>query len=118
MGRKLSGGGTTFPPTAELRKAGAMFKGKLIGVRMQDFGYGEKPVYKFAALDADCDFKSGGNLVEAPAEGAEVEIIAPTVLAKQLSTVKPGEIVTIKGLGEGEKKKGRNAPWLFDSEVE
>lgn len=118
MGRKLNAGGGTFPPTAELRKVGAMFKGKLLGLRMQDFGYGEKPVYKFAAIDADCEFTNGGLPAEAPAEGAEAEVIAPTVLAKNLALAKVGETITIKGLGAGEKKKGRNAPWLFDVEAE
>jgi hypothetical protein len=115
MGRKLQSQ-DGFPAHPMLRdKIGATITAKMIGSRLAKTQYGEKPVFNVSVIDADCDFQKDGLPYE-PAEGEIVEIMAPTVLAKQLAQVKAGETfkTTYKGLG----KKGKgNAPHLFDSEV-
>lgn len=115
MGRKLQSN-EGFPASPYLRdKVGATVTGVMRGSRVVKTQYGDKTVYQFTIVDADCDFMKDGLPYE-PAEGELVEIMAPTVLGKHLAQVKPGETfkTTYKGLG----KKGKgNAPHLFDTEV-
>lgn len=115
MGRKLTNM-DGFPASPLLRdKVGAWLTGTLQEVRVAKTQFGEKPVYKVKLVDADCAFTKDG-LPHEPAEGEIVELMPPTVLARHLAQVKPGETfkTTYKGLG----KKGKgNAPHLFDTEV-
>lgn len=110
MGRTIpdeGGNGGDFPPTAELREANAMLKGVLDGRVERDLGYGMKPIYRFKVLDASCKFMLQKQEVQ-PNEGALVEVIAPTRLARQLAHVAVGETVTIENAGK--KKVGRGQP--------
>lgn len=115
MGRKLQSQ-DGFPASPYLKdKIGATVTGTMKGNRLVKTQFGEKTVYSFAVVDADCDFKKDGLPYE-PAAGEIVEIMAPTVLGKHLAQVKEGETfkTTYKGLG----KKGKgNAPHLFDTEI-
>lgn len=99
--------GGDFPPTAELREKGAMLKGVMLGREERDLGFGLKPIYKFQVLDASCRFIKDKQDVE-PDQGATVEVIAPTRLARQLAHVRPNEVVTIEN--NGTKKVGRGKP--------
>lgn len=115
MGRKLQSQ-DGFPASPYLKdKIGATVTGIMRGNRVVTTQFGDKTVYSFSAIDADCDFKKDG-LPYKPEEGELVEIMPPTVLGKHLAQVKVGETfkTTYKGLG----KKGKgNAPHLFDTEI-
>ncbi len=115
MGRKLQSQ-DGFPASPMLRdKVGATITATMKGNRLAKTQYGDRTVFAVAVVDADCDFQKDGLPYE-PIAGEIVEIMAPTVLSKQLAQVKEGETfkTTYKGLG----KKGKgNAPHLFDSEV-
>jgi hypothetical protein len=117
MGRALSDS-IAFPATADMREEGAMFKGQLVSKRMQDFGNGDKPVYKFKALDATCHFRRGKLDVEAPSEGDEVEVIPSTRLATQLAQATNGKIYTIIRLADGKKNRFGKCPKIFSVEEE
>lgn len=115
MGKKYSDS-TGFSPTAEIKVAGAMLKGKLIGMREVKTQFGMKPVYSFQVMDADCKFTVGKGEEVTPVEGAHVDVFAPTRLAIQLGKVPVGETITIKYLGLGKNSKGANKPHLFSVE--
>ena len=115
MGRKLSDG-AGFAPTVVLSAKGEMFKGVLLGKTMRNFGTGEKPVYKFKAVDADCHFRQGKTEIDPPTEGAEVELVPSSRLAVQLAQATMGNMYTIVRLEDGKKGKFGNAPKLFDVE--
>lgn len=102
-----------YPPTAELRKEGAMFTGKLLSKRVQDLGYGDRDIYMFEAVDAECEFKNGGTVVEAPAINDKVEVIAGTKVIKEgMSGAVIGKIYKITCSGKGKAAEGKQAPWL------
>jgi hypothetical protein len=117
MGRALSDS-VAFAPTVDLRAVGEMFKGLLISKRVQDFGNGEKPIYKFKAVDATCHFRRGKLDVEAPAEGDEVEVIPSTRLAIQLAQAENGKVYTIVRLEDGKKNRFGKCPKIFSVEEE
>lgn len=114
MGRMLSA--SNFPPTVKLNVVGAMFKGQLVARREQDFGNGNKPVYKFKALDANCLFIKDKAEVAPPEEGSEVELIPSTRLAIQLAQAKSEEVYTITRLGDGKKNRFGKCPQNFSVE--
>lgn len=110
MGRVIhdeGGSSGDFPPTAELREANAMLKGTIESRMERDLGYGMKPIYRLRVIDASCKFMLQKQEVQ-PEEGALVEIIAPTRLARQLAHVNVGETVTIENAGK--KKVGKGQP--------
>lgn len=117
MGRSLSDS-IAFPPTVAFNDVGEMFKGVLVSSRTQDFGNGEKLVYKFKALDASCHFRRGKEEVEAPEEGAEVEIVPSTRLGIQLGQARTGNTYTITRLQDGKKNRFGKCPKLFTVEEE
>lgn len=114
MGKKLSS--NNFPPSAKLAEVGQSFKGELVGRRSQDFGNGDKSVYKFKALDASCVFVKGKVEIEPPEEGAEVEIIPSTRLAIQLAQAENGKTYTITRLEDGKKNRFGKCPQNYDVE--
>lgn len=111
MGRMLSA--SNFPPVVKLAKVGDMFKGVLVDKREQDFGNGKKMVYKFKALDADCQFIKDKTVVNPPEEGAEVEVIPSTRLAIQLAQAVVNEVYTITRLEDGKKNRFGKCPQNF-----
>ena len=117
MGRALSDS-VAFAPTVDMREKGEMFKGMLVSKRLQDFGNGEKPVYKFKALDATCHFRRGKTEAEAPAEGEDVEVIPSTRLATQLAQASNGKVYTIIRLEDGKKNRFGKCPKVFSVEEE
>lgn len=114
MGKKYSDS-TGFSPTAEIKVDGAMLTGIMVGVREVKTQYGPKPVYKLKVLDGNCKFTLGKGEEVDVAEGAEIDVFAPTRLATQLAKVPVGETITIKYLGLGKNKKG-NPPHTFSVE--
>lgn len=114
MGKKLSS--NNFPPSVKLAAVGQMFKGELVGKRSQDFGNGDKSVYKFKALDASCMFIKEKSEVEPPEEGAEVELIPSTRLAIQLAQASVGGVYTITRLEDGKKNRFGKCPQNYDVE--
>jgi len=117
MGRMINDTsvGGDFPPTAELREKDAMLKGIIMGKEERDLGFGLTPVYKFQVLEASCRFLLQKQEVQ-PEEGAIVEVIAPTRLARQLGQLNVGDTVTIKNAGT--KQIGRGKPaHIFSVEV-
>lgn len=114
MGKKLSA--SNFPPSVKLAEVGQMFKGELAGKRSQDFGNGDKSVYKFKALDANCIFIKDKVEVEPPEEGSEVELIPSTRLAIQLAQAEIGKVYTITRLADGKKNRFGKCPQNYDVE--
>jgi len=114
MGKKLSS--NNFPPSVKLAEVGQMFKGELVGKRNQDFGNGDKAVYKFKALDANCLFVKGKVEIDPPEEGTEVEVIPSTRLAIQLAQAAPGNVYTITRLEDGKKNRFGKCPQNYDVE--
>lgn len=114
MGRMLSA--SNFPPVVRLKEVGEMFKGKLISRRDQDFGNGNKPVYRFQALDANCHFIKDKVEIAAPEEGTEVEVIPATRLALQLAQAVAGATYTIVRLEDGKKNRFGKCPQNFTVE--
>lgn len=116
MGRVIldTGVGGDFPPTAEMRELGAMLKGTIVRKEERDLGFGTKPIYVFKVIDASCKFTVGKERKEVqPEEGALIEVIAPTRLARQLAQLKEGDVVTM--INAGTKKVGRGKPaHVFD----
>jgi len=114
MGTKLSD--NNYAPTVDMRAEGEMFKGELVGKRTQDFGNGEKVVYKFKALDAECHFRKGKLDIDPPELGTEVEVIPSTRLAIQLAQAENGLVYTIRRLADGKKNKFGKCPKIYDVE--
>lgn len=102
------GGDGDFMPTAEVRDKDVMLKGIIVEKVERDMGYGMKPIYRLKVLDASCKFTVRKQEVS-PEEGATVEVIAPTRLARQLASVKAGETVTITNAGKKKAGKGQMA---------
>lgn len=115
MGRKITNL-EGFPASPMLReKIGSSLTGTVVSTRIAKTQYGDKPVYTVKLVDADCDFLRDGLPYE-PAAGELVEIMPPSVLAKHLAQVQPGE--TFKTVYQGLGKKGKgNPPHLFITEV-
>lgn len=111
MGRTLSA--SNFPATVKLAAVGEMFKGLLVSKRVQDFGNGSKSVYKFKAVDANCQFIKDKAVVEPPEEGTEVEVIPSTRLAIQLAQAVEGNTYTITRLEDGKKNRFGKCPQNF-----
>ncbi len=114
MGKKLSS--VNFPPSVKLAEVGQMFKGQLVSKRVQDFGNGDKAIYKFKALDANCLFVKSKDVIEPPEEGTEVEVIPSTRLAIQLAQATPGNVYTITRLDDGKKNRFGKCPQNYDVE--
>lgn len=119
MGTKIpdTNGGGNFSPTALMKEEGKMLKGKLLSRREVETMYGKKPVYKLQVLDASCDFSLGKGENVTPAEGAEIDLFAPTRLERQLLKVPFNSTVTI--IHTGKKKVGKGQPaHTYSVEVE
>lgn len=119
MGTKIpdtNGGAGNFAPTAFMKEEGKMIKGTLVSRRLVKTTYGDKPVYSLRVADATCEFSKGKEPVDV-AEGAEVDLFAPTRLERQLVQVALGKTVTIIHTGMKKIAKG-NPAHTYSVEVE
>lgn len=93
----FEGSPTSLAPTAVWEKPGNRFIGTYLGMKVH-VGTNKSRIYSFKAPD-----------------GAVVGIWGTTVLDDRFdrALVDPGDEVKIVFLGEGEKKKGQNAPRVF-----
>lgn len=121
MGRKLSGLGSSIVVNCK-ETVGSSFTGKMTAsAREVTAGQAKYQVYEFSVVDTDMNFQKKNDKGEYAdvdvKEGEIVSVFAPTSLHKALQQAEVGETIKFVYKGLGAKKKGKNAPHIFDAEV-